>query len=74
MVSPLSLHSVCGFHGASSVFAGSSPGGGALQGSGLQGFRDKKGVAGLGWGGLGHLKKLNKKLAVGFFLLTVVNS
>jgi hypothetical protein len=76
MVSPLSFHSVCGFHGAPSVFMGRRLGGGG-GGSGDLGCKETR-KARLGRGGrsLEHLgkKKTNKKLAVEWFLLTIVNS
>lgn len=74
MVSPLSFHSECGFHGVPSVFIGRRPGVEDSGGSGLQG--NKKGEAGKGRRSLGHFKKkkTSKKLAVECFLLTIVNS
>lgn len=76
MVSPLSFHSVCSFHGAPSVFIGRRPGGRGLWGD-LDCKGDKKGQAGKGREkprALEKKKKTNKKLAVECFLLTIVNS
>ena len=60
MVSLLSLHSVCGFHGTPSVFTGSRPAWGEPLGTWaarLQGQeREDFGVGGGGQGGLEHLK------------------
>lgn len=54
MVSLLSLHSVCGFHGAPSVFTGSRPAWGEPRGTWavrLQGQeREDWGVSREGWG------------------------
>lgn len=77
MASLLSLHSVCGFHGAPSVFTGSRPEWGEHRGLGDRGGRDKKRRTGGGRGRagmVGALEKPNEKLAVECFLPTIVNS
>lgn len=72
MVSLLSLHSVCGFHGAPSVFTGSRPAWGEPWGDlGCKAAGTRKGRlaggGGRGQRGLGHLKNQIKSWLLNAF-------